>query len=44
MGDKFLELLLDGMKRFAGAFGSFWKRHTTPPADAKHSDIYTDQG
>ena len=43
MGDKFLELLLNGMKRFAGAFGSFWKRYTTPPADAKHSDIYTDQ-
>ena len=43
MGDRFLELLLNGMKRFAGALGSFWKRYTTPPIDTKKNETYTDQ-
>ena len=43
MGDRFLEVLLNGMKRLHEVLGNFWKRYTTPPADVNQNETYTDQ-
>lgn len=43
MGDKFLDLLLNGMKRLTSAVGNFWKRFTTPPANTDETETYVDQ-
>ena len=43
MGDRFIELLVAGMKRLHAALGQFWKRYTTPPATAERGETYIDQ-
>ena len=43
MGDRFLELLLSGMKRFVSALGTYWNRRTIPPPKVEQSETYTDQ-
>ena len=42
MGDRFVELLLNGMKRLHAAVLSYWKRRTTPP-DPGGNGTFTDQ-
>ena len=41
MGDRFVDLLLTGMKRLHVALGRFWKRTTPPPAGGQN-EICTD--
>ena len=36
MGDRFLELLLNGMKRLHAAIREFWTRHTGPPGSGRN--------
>jgi len=43
MGERLIDLLVNGMKRLHVALGRFWKRYTTPPGDAERKDTYTDQ-
>lgn len=43
MAERFLDLLLRGMKSLHKAVLEAWKRHTTPPTDAEQQHIYTDQ-
>ena len=43
MGDRFLEVLLNGMKRLYEALGNYRKWYTTPPSEAQQSETYTDQ-
>ena len=43
MGDKFLELLLNGMKRLHVVLSNYWKRRTIPPPQVEQSETYTDQ-
>ena len=40
MGERFVELLLNGIKRFLAVLGKYWKRYTTPPGPGQ--DGYTD--
>ena len=38
MGERFVDVLLKGMKRFVAAFGTYWRRRfapPVPPADPK---------
>ena len=42
MGDRFLDLLLNGMKRLHAAVLAYWKRRTNPPG-AERNGTYTDQ-
>ena len=43
MGERFVDLLVNGMKRLHVAFRSFWKRYTTPPNGVECNETYTDQ-
>ena len=43
MGERFVDLLVNGMKRLHAALNQIWKRYTTPPDGAKRNDTYTDQ-
>ena len=43
MGERFVDLLVNGMKRLHAVIGPFWQRYTTPPDGAKRNDTYTDQ-
>ena len=43
MGERFVDLLVNGMKRLHAVIGHFLKRYTTPPNGAKRNDTYTDQ-
>ena len=42
MGDRFLDLLLNGMKRLHAAVLAYWKRRTHPPGPGGNR-TYTDQ-
>ena len=42
MGERFVDLLLNGMKRFLAVLGDYWKRRTTPPGPGQNG-TYTDQ-
>ena len=42
MGERFVELLLRGVKRFLTVLGDYWKRHRTPPGPGQDR-TYTDQ-
>ena len=41
MGDRFVDLLVSGLKRLHVALGRFWKRYTPPPAGGPN-ETYTD--
>ena len=43
MGERFLDLLLNGMKRLREVLSNYWMWYTTTPSDAKQSERYTDQ-
>ena len=43
MAERFLDLLLRGMKAVHKAVLEVCKRHTTPPTPAEQHDTYTDQ-
>ena len=43
MGERFVELLLNGMKRLVAALGTYWRRRTVPPPDDGQNGTYTDQ-
>lgn len=42
MGERFVALLLSGVRRFLVVLGDYWKRRTTPPASGQDG-TYTDQ-
>ena len=41
MGTRFVERLLNGMRRFLAVLGAYRRRRTTPPGPGR--DAYTDQ-
>ena len=43
MGERFTEMLVNGMKRLHAVLGDFWKRYTTPTDETERKDTYTDQ-
>ena len=43
MGERYVELLVNGMKRLHAVLGHIWRRYTTPPGGAERNDTYTDQ-
>ena len=43
MGERFVEMLVNGMKRLRAVLGDFWRRYTTPPDEDERKDTYTDQ-
>ena len=43
MAERFVELLVNGMKRLHFALRHLWKRYTTPPDESERKDTYTDQ-
>ena len=43
MAERFLDLLLRGMKSLHKAVLGIWARRTTPPPAADQRDMYTDQ-
>ena len=42
MGERFVALLLSGVRCFLAVLGDYWKRRTTPPGPER-DETYTDQ-
>ena len=38
MGERFVDLLLNGIKRCLAVLGDYWKRRKTPPSPGQYTD------